>query len=74
MKHPINALSVREFKAGSNNISTIASNFEINIVRAVNLGVRRPGNNGNSFRNVFWQAIITNEMGSNQAKRIHLPG
>ena len=70
MLHPINALSVGEYKQGSNNISTIASNFEINIVKAANLGVRKSGNYGNAFRHALWQAMITNEMGSDQAKRI----
>ena len=70
MKHPINALKVGFYKEGTNNISTIASNFEINIVREANLGKRGEGTPGNAIRHTLWQAIITKEIDATHAERI----
>ena len=70
MKHPINALKVGYYDEGSNNISTIASNFEINIVNKANLGKRGEGTSGNAIRHTLWQAIITKEIDATHAERI----
>ena len=70
MKHPINALKVGYYDEGSNNISTIASNFEINIVNKANLGKRSEGTSGNAIRHTLWQAIITKEIDATHAERI----
>ncbi|KGF33472.1 RHS repeat domain-containing protein [Hoylesella buccalis] len=70
MKHPINALKVGYYDEGSNNISTIASNFEINIVNKANLGKRGDGTSGNAIRHTLWQAIITKEIDATHTERI----
>ena len=70
MQHPINAARVGEYKQGSSNISTIASNFQINVANAAGLSTGNEGDQGNAFRHALWQGIITNEMGANHAERI----
>ena len=70
MKHPYNAIKVGEYKNGSNNISTSATNFEINIANAAKLERGSEGTPGNAIRHTLWQAIITREFGPNQARHI----
>jgi len=70
MQHPINALKVGKYKAGSNNISTIAANFQINITKAANMTNGKEGDFGNAIRHTLWQSIITKELGIENAKRI----
>ena len=70
IQHPINALRVGEVKAGSTNLSTIASNFQINICRRAGLSTGNEGDQGNAYRHTLWQAILTNEFGNSQAERI----
>jgi len=72
MQHPINAVRVGwVVEAGSNNITTIASNFEVNIAKPEAAGLTRgEGSQGNAYRHALWQAIITNEMGANHAQQI----
>lgn len=70
MQHPINALKVGKYKAGSNNISTIAANFQINITKAANMTSGKEGDFGNAIRHTLWQSIITKELGIENAKRI----
>ena len=70
MQHPINAARVGEYKSGSNNITTIATNFQVNVSNAAGLGTGNDGDKGNAFRHVLWQGIITNEMGASHAERI----
>jgi len=70
MQHPINAARVGEYKPGSDNISTIASNFQINVAKASGLTTGEEGDQGNAYRHALWQGIITNEMGAKHAERI----
>jgi RHS repeat-associated protein len=70
MQHPINAARVGQYNPGSNNISTTASNFQVNVAIAAGLSTGNEGDQGNAFRHALWQGIITNEMGANHAQRI----
>ena len=70
MQHPINAVRVGQYNQGSNNISTIASNFQVNVANAAGLRTGNEGDQGNAYRHALWQGIITNEMGARQAQRI----
>ncbi len=71
MLHPVNAYRVGEYKKGSENISTISSNFEINIVKNTSGLIRgEEGTDGNAIRHAFWQAAITKDLGIDVAKRI----
>jgi hypothetical protein len=70
IQHPIIALRVGEVKAGSTNLTTIASNFQINICRNAGLSTGNEGDQGNAYRHTLWQAILTNELGNRQAERI----
>ena len=70
MQNPITAIRVGEYKPGKNNISTIASNFQVNVANAAGLTTGNEGDEGNAFRHVLWQGIITKEMGADQALRI----
>jgi RHS repeat-associated protein len=69
MQHPRNASLVGQYKEKSSNITTIASNFEINIAISANLE-RGEGTQGNAIRHTLWQSIITKEFGTEHAKRI----
>jgi RHS repeat-associated protein len=70
MLHPINASRVGKVD-NSNNISSISSNFEINIVRNTKGLIRgKEGTDGNGIRHVSWQAMIVKELGAGTAKRI----
>ena len=70
MQHPIIALRVGAYKERGTNISSIASNFQINIARAANLSSGKEGDLGNAFRHTLWQSIITNKFGERNAMRI----
>jgi len=70
MQHPINAARVGQWSHGANNITTFASNFEINTAETSGLSWGSPGDHGNAIRHTLWQAMITNEMGANHAQRI----
>ena len=72
MQHPINALRVGWAMDGSNwgNISTVASNFAVNIANNAKLSFRKEGDEGNALRHVIWQSIITRDLGEKHALRI----
>ena len=70
MKHPYIAYKVGKVKDGATNISTIASNFEINIAYAANLKRDEDGTPGNAIRHTLWQAIITRDYGTDEARHI----
>jgi RHS repeat-associated protein len=70
MQHPINALRAGEAKDGGNNLSSIASNFAINIQNAAGLTGGSEGDQRNAIRHTLWQAILTNDMGADHAERI----
>ena len=62
--------NIGKYSPNSKNISTIASNFEINICRASNLERGNPGDYGNAIRHTLWQSIICNEFGTDIAIRV----
>ena len=72
MQYPINALIVGEADDGSNrgNISTVASNFAVNITHEAGMTRGHDGDQGNALRHVIWQSIITRRLGEEHAKRI----
>ena len=71
MQHPLNALIVGPYIDGwSYNISSIAGNFEINLMRAAGLSYLEEGDEGNAYRHTLWQAMITNILGEESATRI----
>ncbi len=72
MQHPINALRVGWAMDGSNwgNISTVASNFAINISTEAKLKTEKIGDRRNALRHVIWQSIITRRFGEKHATRI----
>ena len=70
MQHPINAFRVGKHKIGSDNISTIASNFQVNVANAAGLSTGNEGDQGNAYRHALWQGIIASEMGVDHAQRI----
>jgi RHS repeat-associated protein len=69
MQNPIDAINVG-IASGGNNISTISSNFEINVMKAACISRGREGDYGNAYRHVLWQGMITNQIGENDASRI----
>ena len=68
--HPINAIRVGTAKDGGKNISSVASNFAINMSKAADLSSAGEGSQRNAIRHVLWQAMLTNKFGSKQAERI----
>ncbi|MDR2650859.1 MAG: hypothetical protein LBC68_00895 [Prevotellaceae bacterium] len=70
IQHPRNASLVGRYKEKSSNITTVASNFEINIANAAGLTHGDEGTQGNAIRHTLWQSIITKEFGTEHAKRI----
>ena len=72
MQHPINALIVGPARDGTDcgNISTIASNFAINISKEAQLRTEKIGDRRNALRHVIWQSIITRRFGEKHAARI----
>ncbi len=68
--HPINAIRVGTAKDGGKNISSVASNFAINMSKAADLSSAGEGSQRNAIRHVLWQAMLTNIFGSKQAERI----
>ena len=68
--HPINAIRVGTAKDGGKNISSVASNFAVNMSKAAGLSSEGEGSQRNAIRHVLWQAILTNKFGSKQAERI----
>ena len=70
INHPINALRVGVSKYGGKSISSVASNFAINMSKAVELNATGEGGKRNAIRHTLWQAILTNKFGPEQAKRI----
>ena len=70
MQHPINALVVGPYVDGWSNISSIAGNFEVNLMRAAGLSYQKGGDEGNAYRHTLWQAMITNVLGEESAVRI----
>ena len=70
MQHPINALVVGQYVDGWSNISSIAGNFEVNLMRAAGISYQKEGDEGNAYRHTLWQAMITNILGEESAVRI----
>lgn len=70
MLHPINALRVGDATHGSHTISKIASNFQVNLSNNVTNFSKGPGREGNAFRHVLWQAMITQKINAKQAELI----
>ena len=70
MQHPIIALRVGAYKKRGTNISSIASNFQINVALAANLSSGNEGDQGNAIRHTLWQSIITNKFDEQTAKRV----
>ena len=70
MQHPINALVVGPYVDGWSNISSIAGNFEVNLMRAAGISYQKEGDEGNAYRHTLWQAMITNILGEESAVRI----
>ena len=70
MQHPINALIVGPYVDGWSNISSIAGNFEVNLMRAAGLSYQKEGDEGNAYRHTLWQAMITNILEEESAVRI----
>lgn len=68
--HPINAIRVGTAKDGGKNISSVASNFAVNMSKAAGLSSEGEGSQRNAIRHVLWQAILTNKFGSKQTERI----
>ena len=70
INHPINALRVGVSKYGGKSISSVASDFAINMSKAVELNATGEGGKRNAIRHTLWQAILTNELGAEHAERI----
>ncbi|MDR0971051.1 MAG: RHS repeat-associated core domain-containing protein, partial [Bacteroidales bacterium] len=68
MQEPYNAGRIGS--AYGNGISAIASNFQINIANASGLSQGSPGDQGNAIRHTLWEAMLTNELGEDHAKRV----
>jgi hypothetical protein len=61
IRNPRKAYKIGSYRAGSNNISTYAGNFGINLTKAMGQTVVGEGNYNNAIRHVTWQAIITKD-------------
>ena len=64
INHPINAFLVKS------ELNVAATNFQINVGRAINCPQNTEGSPQNAIRHTLWQALITRDCGENQAKRI----
>lgn len=62
--HPIAAYYIGSVNAGSDNISTIASNFQINVCKNACVSYGGEGDYGNAYRHTLWQSMITKEFDS----------
>lgn len=62
--HPIAAYYIGSVNAGSDNISTIASNFQINVCKSAGVSYGEAGDYGNAYRHTLWQSMITKEFDS----------
>ena len=71
VNHPYNALRVGFMKdGGKNGLSSFAHNFSVGMCKAANISRGPEGSHRNAIRHTLWQAMITNEFGSDQAERI----
>ena len=71
VNHPYNALRTGAMKnGGKNGISSFANNFSNNMCKAMELSRGAEGNFRNAIRHTLWQAMLTNELGAEQAERI----
>ncbi len=70
MQYPINALIVGRYHDYSNNITSITGHFVINLMDAIGLSYKEPGDEGNAYRHALWQALLINIFGKNHAQRI----
>ena len=70
INHPIIAVRVGFAKDGGKNLSSVASNFAINMSRAGRLTTEGEGSQRNAIRHTLWQAILTDKFGKGHAKRI----
>lgn len=73
MNHPINGYQIGYYNREWTNITSTAGNYQINLGRTMGWTepmILDPGGLGNAFRHAFWQAMITNELGEQQAVRI----
>ena len=71
VNHPYNAVRTgRIIDGGKNGISSFAHNFSVGMCDAANLSRGPEGSQRNAIRHTLWQAMLTNELGSDQAERI----
>ena len=70
INHPVIAVRVGFAKDGGKNLSSVASNFAINMSRAGRLTTEGEGSQRNAIRHTLWQAILTDKFGKGHAKRI----
>ena len=64
INHPINAIKVKY------DYNVAATNFQINIGKAINCPQNTDGSPQNAIRHTLWQALITRDYGAVQAERI----
>ena len=64
INHPINALRVKY------DYNVAATNFQVNIGKAIKSPQNTEGSPQNAIRHTLWQALITRDIGSKQAERI----
>ena len=69
MQNPIDALRVGPAN-NTDNISSTASNFEINAMKSAGLSYGKPGDYGNAYRHTLWQSLITKMISEEDAIRI----
>ena len=69
MNHPINAVKTGHSDLPKWGISMIVSNFEVNLRNEAQFSSGE-GSQGNAYRHALWQAILSNEFGSEHARRI----
>ncbi len=70
LSHPVIAWQVGSYNRDWQNISSYAGNFAINSHLSAYGDGHGRGSQGNAFRHVIWQSMITQEYGSSIARKI----